>query len=166
MMKPGVILFLLPFLALLAAGCTYTSPMMGGYGPGYGTGYGMVNSTGYGMMQVVEEQSMNPSVHAEMEGLMGKMIAGTLTPTEQNQLVQLMNQYPAGYSTMLNRMTGYGYGTGTGALGGGFWQDMPYYGTMLILMPIAMILGGLFVLVWLIVGILAILWLLGRIPKR
>jgi hypothetical protein len=173
--KPGFIIFLLPLLALLAlfaAGCTTTSPMMGGYGPTptygmmYGTGptFGMTNGTGYGMMQTVEEQSMNATAHAEMQGLMEKMIVGNMTPTEQNRLVQMMNQYPAGYSTMLNRMTGYGSGTCGG--NAGFWQGMPYYGMMLVIMPIAMVLGGLFLLVWLIVGLLAILWLLGRIPKR
>ncbi|MEN6517935.1 MAG: hypothetical protein ABFC38_07045 [Methanospirillum sp.] len=144
--------------------------MMGGYGPTptygmmTGTGYGMMNGTGYGMMQTVEERSMNASDHAEMQGLMEKMIAGTMTPTEQDRLVQLMNQYPAGYSTMLSRMTG--YGTGTCGMDGTFWQSMPYYGWMLIMMPLAMIFGGLFLLVWLIVGILAILWLLGLIRKR
>ena len=87
-------------LALLAAGCTTTSPMMGGYGPTptygmmYGTGptYGMMNGSGYGMMQTVEERSMNATVHDEMEGLMEKMIAGNMTPTEQDRLVQLMNR--------------------------------------------------------------------------
>lgn len=67
MMKPSVIIFLLPLLALLAllaAGCTTTSPMMGGYGPT--PTYGMMNGTGYGMMQTIEERSMNATVHAEM----------------------------------------------------------------------------------------------------
>jgi hypothetical protein len=171
-MKPVDLLFLLAFVALLAAGCTTTSPMAGGgtpaptygmmTGTGYGPGYGMTNGTGYGtgygMMQTVEEQSMNASDHAEMQALMEKMIAGKLTPTEQGRLVQLMNQYPAGYSTMLDRVMG--YGTGTCGMGGTFWQGMPYYGMMLILMPIAMFFVGLFLLVWLVVGILSILWLL------
>ncbi|MEN6342959.1 MAG: hypothetical protein ABFC89_10425 [Methanospirillum sp.] len=178
MMKPVGLLFVLPILVLLAAGCTSTTPMTGGGTPtptygmmggsGYGTGYGMMNGTGdgagYGMMQTVEERSMNASDHAEMQGLMEKMIAGTMTPAEQDRLVQLMNQYPAGYSTMLDRMMG--YGTGTCGTAGGFWQGMPYYGTMLIFMPVAMVLGGLFLLVWLIVGLLAILWLLGQRAGR
>lgn len=95
---------------------------------------------------------------------MEKMIAGNMTPTEQDRLVQLMNQNPAGYSTMLDRMTG--YSTGTCGMDGTFWQGMPYYSWMLIMMPIAMILGGLFLLVWLVVGILAILWFLGQGKKQ
>ncbi len=107
---------------------------------------------------------MNATVHAEMQGLMEKMIAGDMTPAEQDRLVQLMNQYPAGYSTMLDRMTG--SGTGIISTDSGFWQGMPYYGMMLVFMPIAMVLGGLFFLVWLIVGLLAILWLLDQRRRR
>lgn len=159
-MKPIILLFLLPILALLAAGCTTTPPMMGGTGPT--PTYGMMtgNGSGYHMMQAVEERSMNATVHAEMQGLMEKMIAGDMTPAEQDRLVQLMTEYPAGYSTMLDRMTG--SGTGTPGTDGGFWQGMPYYGMMLVFMPIAMVLGGLFFLIWLIVGLLAILWLLDQ----
>lgn len=152
------LLALLPVVALLAAGCTSTAPMMGG--SGYSTGYG----AGYGMMQTVEEGSMNASDHVEMQGLMQKMIAGNMTPADQDRLVHLMNQYPAGYSTMLDRMMG--YGTGTCGTGAEFWPGMPYYGWMLVMMPVAMLLGGLFLLVWLVVGILAILWFLGQRGAR
>lgn len=125
------------------------------------------NQTGFGMMQTIEERSMNATVHEEMEDLMEKMMEGTMTPAEQDRLVELMNQYPAGYSTMLDRMTGVGYAEGyCGMMNGGFWQGMPYYGMMGGIMLVAMGLGGLFLLVWLIVGILAIIWLLGLVSKR
>lgn len=59
---------------------------------------------GHEAMQSVEEQSMNASVHAEMEGLMTKMMEGDLTPAEEERLVQLMERYPAGYGMMLDRI--------------------------------------------------------------
>jgi len=43
---------------------------------------------------------------------------------------------------------------------------MPYYGWMAAVMPIVMVLGGLFLLVWLVVGILAIVWLAGLVGRR
>jgi len=153
MLKWGIILFIVAS-ALPVAGGAHMAPAYD-------------NQTRYGMMQDIEERSMNATVHEEMEGLMEKMMEGNMTAAEQDRLVQLMNQYPAGYSTMLDRMTGSGYAGGyCEMMGGGFWQGMPYYGMMGGIMLLAMAIGGLFLLVWLIVGILAIVWLFTMISKR
>ncbi len=144
MLKRGVFLWIL-LLCIVPAVASAQMPMM------------YPDETGHEMMQTIEERSMNATVHTEMEDLMEKMLEGNLTPSEQDRLVELMHDYPAGYSTMLDRMTGTGYYCAQS--GEGSWHDMPYYGWMTVMMPVAMILGGLFLLVWLIVGILAIIWL-------
>ncbi|QSZ68131.1 hypothetical protein RJ40_11810 [Methanofollis aquaemaris] len=152
MPRIGIVVCML-LCALTAAGGADTSMM-------YDEG------AGHEAMQSVEERSMNASVHAEMEGLMAKMMEGDLTPAEEDRLVQLMERYPAGYSMMLDRMMGNDY---WGQPDGGPWHDMPgmpYYGMMGGVMLLAMALAGIFLLVWLIVGILAIIWLLGLVSKR
>jgi hypothetical protein len=111
-----------------------------------------------GMMRTIEFHTMDNATHGEMEDLMYGMIEGNLTPNEQEHLVELMEENPGGYSTMLYRLTQETmYGDDH------FWEGMPGYGMMGVLMLIGIILGGLFFLVWLIVGILLIVRLLRQI---
>ncbi|MDT8357814.1 MAG: hypothetical protein RQ758_04840 [Methanomicrobiaceae archaeon] len=112
---------------------------------------------GFGMMQTIEERSMNATIHEEMEDLMIGMMEGDLAPPEQERLVELMNQYPAGYSTMMNRLLYADSDLNHHMIDGEFWAGMPWW--MVALMVIIMLIGTLCILVWLVVGILAISWL-------
>jgi len=143
MLKFGVVLCVL-LCALTAAGSAQM-PMM------------YPDETGYEMMRIVEEQSMNATVHEEMEGLMEKMVEGNMTSAEQDRLVELMHEYPAGYSTMMNRMLYEESGVYPHMTGGDYWAGMPWW--MTATMGVVMLGGVIFGLGWLIVGILAIAWL-------
>ncbi len=145
MLKRGVVLWIL-LLCIVPAVASARMPMM------------YPDEHGYGMMQTIEERSMNATVHEEMEGLMVGMMEGDLTPAEQERLVELMNQYPAGYSTMMNRMLYSESGAYPHMLDGDFWAGMPWW--MAAMMGIVVLGGIVFGLVWLVVGILAIIWLL------
>lgn len=121
-------------------------------------------ASGHGMMWSVEERVIGNATHSEMEELMERMMEGTLTPAEEDRLVDLMNRNPAGYSTMMGRMLQDRYGIkGTSC---GSWQGMPFIGMTGILMTGAMVLGLLLATVWLIVGLLAIIWLLRQVSAR
>lgn len=109
---------------------------------------------GIGMMRYLEDQSLGSELHEQMEGLMTKMIAGTLTEAEADQFVGLMNQYPGPTGMMMNRLGGFG---GWGMMGGGYrtsWAGFWFW---------FMSLGAL---IWLGVGALLLVWLWKQISKK
>jgi|GEM_PF-3486466 len=158
--------------------------MMGGYGSGTGGYAGMMGSAGMmsagsaQMMQSVEVSAMGQSMHDEMQGLVTKMMAGSLSSTDQARMVEIMNKYPGGSNMMMTRMMG-----GTGQGGSGYpgmmgTNGQNYYGMMGTggvysgagMMDAGLMTGGsilivLFFLVWLIVGILAIIWFVKQLQK-
>jgi len=117
--------------------------------------HGMMNfnqvNGGLEMMSYVEEQSMGPELHEEMESLMTKMMAGDMSEEEAGRMTELMNQYPGPSGMMMNRMMDAGSGWGMmpwsfGGFGAGaFW---------------------LLYLVWLVAGVLAVIWLYKNIVKK
>lgn len=64
--------------------------------------------SGFMMMQQAEDQSLGDTTHEEMEDLMEKMMSGTLTETEADRTLELMDQYPGPSSMMMGRMMGMG----------------------------------------------------------
>lgn len=128
-----------------------SADMMGGYD---------LNNQTWGMMQVVGGQALGSEVQAEMENLMVKMMAGNLSDQESTRLVQLMNENPAPYSMMMNRMMAGNYSRGEGMMGYGMMGG--WYGGWNWLL----VLGFLNLLSWLIVGVLLAVWLWQRISKR
>ncbi|MDP3900861.1 MAG: hypothetical protein Q8Q38_00765 [bacterium] len=118
--------------------------------------------TGFGMMRTVEDRALGDELHEEMESLMVKMMAGDMSDEEAGRMIELMDENPGPYGTMMGRMMGMQFaGTSTlgqplgmmswGAMGsGGFW-------------PLLLLFAGI---VWLVVGILAIVWLSRQINKK
>ena len=119
---------------------------------------------GFQMMESIEDQALGSELHEEMENLMEKMMLGSLTNEEVNRMIELMQQYPMPANMMMNRMMGtnmmaamangnlmdgWGMMSGFNMMGNGwFW------------------LAALSFLVWLAVGVLAIIWLIQRIGKK
>lgn len=109
--------------------------------------------TGFGMMRYIEDQALGDETHEEMEELMEKMMEGELSQTEASRLVTLMGEYPGPYSTMMGRMMGM-------RIGASPWGMMTTGGSFLVWIVM------LLYLVWLLVGILAIVWLWQNITKK
>ena len=114
--------------------------------------------TGPAMMEYVEDQALqNDELHEEMEDLMVKMMTGELSEQEANRMVALMDEYPGPMNMMMNRMN----------ITGGNWSMMQRFHS-------GVSGGGAFFLwfipllwiVWLVVGILAIVWLWKQIQKK
>lgn len=170
----------------------YGPGMMGGYA-GNG-GYGMMNTGGAQMMESVEVTAMGSPVHDEMQGLVTSMIAGNLSSAERSRMIEIMDKYPGASNMMLTRRMG-GYGIGTGGYqgvtcthgecgvpgrygtGAGEYQGMmggygPYAvttaGTGMMgggVWILCMLFAVLFSIVWLVAGILLILWLVRQLQK-
>lgn len=66
------------------------------------------NQTSGDMMRYIEDQALGDGLHEEMEGLMGKMMAGELTQEEADRLAQLMDERPGPMGMMMGRMMGEG----------------------------------------------------------
>jgi hypothetical protein len=151
------------------AGC-YGPGMMGGYG------YSMMNTRGGQMMEAVESGVMGETLHDEMEDLMAKMMTGNLSAAEQSRIIAIMDQYPAASDMMFVRMSG-GYGPGGYGMTGGYGGYSaggygPVYGmtggTGMMdwgFMSAGALFFILFFIVWLVAGILLILWLLQQLKK-
>lgn len=133
--------------------------------PGYGPG--MMSSGGAQMMESVEINAMGGPMHDEMQGLVTKMMAGSLSTPDQARMVEIMNKYPGASNMMMTRMmggngqgwSGYpGMMGGYGATGGAGMMSTGF-------MSLGVILVVLFFVVWLIVGILAIIWFVKQLQK-
>tara|TARA_B100000745_G_C20114333_1_gene381430 strand:+ start:691 stop:1233 length:543 start_codon:yes stop_codon:yes gene_type:complete len=78
------------------------------------TGNGIhAQERGFIMMQQIEDQALGDELHEEMESLMTKLMAGNLTESEINRVVELMDENPGPGSMMMGRMMGMGtFGSG------------------------------------------------------
>lgn len=146
------------------------------------TGYwpGMMGAGGYQMMESVEISAMGGPMHDEMQDLVTKMMAGNLSSSDQARMVEIMNRYPGASNMMVTRMTGgngqgswNGYpgmmGTGGAYSGAGMMGGYGLAGGAGMMnsgfMWLGAILAFLFYVVWLAVGILAILWFMKQLGK-
>lgn len=108
------------------------------------------------MIQFIEDKALGEELHEEMEGLMVRMMSGNLTEVEAERTIELMEEYPAPHSMMMNRLTGMNFSQSggimpwTGMMGGGFWFWILWLTSI----------------VWLVVGILVIVWLWKKITKK
>jgi len=130
-------------------------------------GSGMMGTAGVQMMESVEVNAMGQPMHDEMQGLVTKMMAGSLSSTDQARMVEIMNKYPGASNMMVTRMTGssgqdwsgyQGMMGGYGATGGAGMMNSGF-------MSLGVILVVLFFVVWLVVGILAIIWFVKQLQK-
>lgn len=64
----------------------------------------MMGDSAFGAMEQMEEQMMGRAAHERMEELMNKMFAGNLTPSEQDEMTQMMKDSESGAGAM-NMMT-------------------------------------------------------------
>lgn len=172
----GCFLVLMSF-GMLAEGYQVSECPLGSTCPYQGSGmmYGQQSGNvpyGPGMMGQIERQALPNATHEEMESLMEKMVAGTLTGTESARLVELMNDYPGPYGMMASRMTsGQGYygggypcgmmsGTwGPGAQNAGTGIPWWIFGTLGALVAIL-------VIIWIIVGVLLVIRLARKLSSH
>lgn len=107
----------------------------------------------FDMMRTIEDRAVGDELHEEMENLMMKMVSGDMTETEIERMVILMERYPGVHSMMMGRVVG------------GNFTGMPFGGVMGFsgsLWAWIMILG---MMVWLVVGILVVVWLLRKLTR-
>jgi Flp pilus assembly protein TadB len=138
--------------------------------PAFVLAHGMMDfdssATGPEMMRYMEDRALaSDELHEEMENLMVKMMTGKLTETEANRMVELMNQYPGPMGMMMGRL-----GMGQGMWGRNWPQNMMSmmnWGSGFNFFTGAWVwLVFLSVIVWLIVGILAAVWLWKKIQEK
>lgn len=122
----------------------------------------MMNASGMGpgMMGRAEERALDNATHEEMEGLMERWMDGTITPAEEDRLLELMDEHPGPSQMMFRRLdcdrsgeSGWGPGQMIG------WGDGMSTALAILIMGGVALLG----VVWLLVGLLAILWLLRQL---
>lgn len=144
---------------------------------------GMMSAGSARMMESVEVNAMGGPMHDEMQGLVTRMMAGSLSSTDQARMVEIMNKYPGASNMMMTRMMG---GNGQGWSGypgmmGSYGQNYGMMGTGGVyssagmmggagMMDAGLMTGGsilivLFFVVWLVVGILAIIWFVKQFQK-
>jgi hypothetical protein len=168
---------LLMSCGMLAEGYQVSECPLGSTCPYQGSGmmYGQQSGNvpvGPGMMGQIERQALPNATHEEMESLMEKMMAGTLTGTESARLVELMNDYPGPYGMMVNRMMdspGYYSGGYPYDMIGGRWgpgaQDvgtgMPWW-----IFGIMGALVAILVIIWIIVGLLLVIRLARKLSSH
>ena len=124
---------------------------------------GTDDGTGFGMMRSLEDQALGGELHEEMEGLMVKMMSGALSVAEANRMVELMDEYPGPQAMMMGRMMGMQYENNQIEQSRGATM-MPGYGAGLS--ELWLWLFALVYAVWLVVGVLAAVWLWQRIIKK
>ena len=119
-------------------------------------------SAQYDMMQSIEGQALqNDQLHEEMEGLMDKMMSGNLTNEESGRLAQFMNQYPGPMSMMMNRVGMMnGNWSGSQNMMNGWGLTGVTTGTFFVWLSIVTLM------VWLIVGVLAIILIWKKMGKK
>jgi hypothetical protein len=142
-------------------------------------GSGMMNTGSVQMMESVEVTAMGGPMHDEMQGLVTKMMAGSLSSSDQSRMIEIMNKYPGASNMMMTRMIGgngqgwsgcqsmmgtggvnncAGIMGGYGATGGAGMMNSGF-------MSLGVVLVVLFFVVWLVVGILLIIWLINHLQK-
>lgn len=123
--------------------------------------------TGPEMMRYIEDRALpSDQLHEEVENLMVKMMAGSLTETEANRMVEIMNQYPGPMGMMMGRL-GMMEGGWGGSFGGKNNNSMMNWGYGFNVLAGAWLwLIFLSLIVWLIVGILAAIWLWKKIQEK
>ncbi|PIT92453.1 MAG: hypothetical protein COU08_02365 [Candidatus Harrisonbacteria bacterium CG10_big_fil_rev_8_21_14_0_10_42_17] len=129
--------------------------------PFIASAHGVTNTTsGFGMIQTIEDEALGDDLREEMENLMEKMITGTMTEEEQSRMLELMNQYPGPHGIMMNRFlnSDAAFDSHMGMMS---WGGMAYGGARTVWPWLI----GLMYLVWLVVGILAIIALRQIITK-
>jgi hypothetical protein len=137
------------------------------YGPG------MMGPGGAQMMESVEVSAMGYPMHDEMQGLVTKMMTGGLSSTDQTRMVEIMNKYPGASNMMMTRMiggNGQGWNVYPGMMGtGGLYSGAGMMGGAGMMntgfMSLGVVLVVLFFVVWLVVGILLIIWLVKHLQK-
>lgn len=115
------------------------------------------------MMRYIEDQGLqSDELHEEMENLMVKMMSVELDEAEANRMVELMNQYPGPMGMMMGRMN-----MMQSDFGNNWDQNMMNrdYG-LKVWAGAWMWFIFLSVIVWLIVCILAAIWLWKQIQKK
>ncbi len=119
----------------------------------------MMVDNAFETMEEMEEQMMGSVDHERMGELMDKLLTGTLSSIEQNEMIGLMRNGAAGpgaMNMMMRMMTSQmmmrNWGLGMMGWSGGFTA--------------LGILGTLTWLVWFTVGILLIVWLWQKIAKK
>lgn len=152
-------------------------------------GYGMMGGTGARMMESVEITAMGQPMHDEMQGLVTKMMAGSLSAADQTRMVEIMNKYPGASNMMVTRVAGgnspgwNGYpgmmGPGSGFAGAGMMGDYRGTGKAGMMgdywgagsggmmnagyLSAGAILIVVFFVIWLVAGILLIIWLVRKL---
>lgn len=142
--------------------------------PAFVSAQGIVNfseaKTPYGMMQYLENKALGQESYNEATDLMGKMMAGKLTETEADKLADLMNKHPGPMGMMTGQygaLGGYGMMAGSrnysdwnnfGMRHMGYWggEDSGAWSWV----------GGLLSVVWLLISILALVWLWQKVTKK
>lgn len=119
--------------------------------------------TGSAMMRHIEDQALGEKTHEEIEDLMEKMMTGDMTEEEVKRMTKLMNENPGPYSMMMGRMMGMGRDANIGSP----WGMMPWGGMMggAGFWSAGSWFTGLLYIVWLVLGILGIIWLSQKITK-
>lgn len=144
--------------------------------PWFSLAHGMAHfsdvKNGIDMMRYVEDMGMGGSLHEEMESLMSKMMTGSLSEQEANRMSEITKQYPGPSGIMAGRMMGYGIsgdnsyksldekGKGYDMMRWDKWgMNWGWFGFWAFV-------GMLGILVWLIVGILATIWLWNQVSRK
>ena len=148
------------YLVFFALSFTITAP---GVSSAHGTmmDFGSLQ-TGPAMMEYVEDQALqNDELHEEMEDLMIGMMGGELSETEATRLAQLVDEYPGAGGMMMNRINMEGSSwNGNWSMMQGLHNGVSGIGLFFLwFIPLLWI-------VWLVVGILAIVWLWKQIQKK
>ncbi|OHA46375.1 MAG: hypothetical protein A3A80_03370 [Candidatus Terrybacteria bacterium RIFCSPLOWO2_01_FULL_44_24] len=114
-------------------------------------------------MEQMEDQMMGDANHERMEELMDKLFAGTLSSEEQSEMTAMMQNQQTGAGAMLGMMgmmtsrMMQNAGIGNSSMMGFNYPMNVWGGTWLY---------SLLLFVWLVVGILAAIWLFKQILKK
>ncbi|TSC81768.1 MAG: hypothetical protein G01um101420_873 [Parcubacteria group bacterium Gr01-1014_20] len=131
--------------------------------PPFASAQGMMNfsdaQTPSNMMQYLGEKTLGPEIYAETQDLMAKMMTGKLTEEEASRMIEIMNQYPGPMGMMMGGYNQQDYRSQNwGMPHMGYWADSNYS-------PWSWV-SGLMHLVWLLISILALVWLWQKVTKK
>ena len=116
------------------------------------------------MMRSIEDRALGDELHEEMEDLMIKMMSGSMNEEEAQRMVELMNEYPGVQGIMMGRMMMANYSDNNYGWSG---MTMPW-GMMSGSWGLGLFswFGALLSIVWLLVGVLAMVWLWKKISNK